>query len=219
MDERFAQKPGAIVMATWSLAAPKRTTADGRDPEPDRFDVLRESFKGTLSKGSTLDDLLLAFTAARAGVREGDGEYGSTGVVECARHFESAPPRFDWTIPWPERARRLASPVPITPTGATYIDIDLRGKPPGARLRIEVEWEQHARMRWAAWRIRTGGPPSLFLLPSYDKGTGVQATLADLEDASRVVLFGVGLGEPYAPFDPDTGPWEPHGYLLTLAPE
>ena len=46
----------------------------------------------------------------------------------------------------------------------------------------------------------------------------VEATLESLDGVASIVLGAINLGDPAAPFDPREGPWEPHAFLLTVAP-
>jgi hypothetical protein len=119
--------------------------------------------------------------------------------------------------------------VGLAPLGATYIVIACEGAPPGAGLRIEAVWEEHAKMRWAVVKVdREGKVRAELPITSLERGTEAQKSIVGLEGVSELVVVGVNLGEPRQPFDPDDGPrreaqeqvvWEPHGWLLTVAQE
>src|SRR6185312_7557481 len=163
---------------------------------PTAFDVLRASLKDTLWRGSTLDDVFGRFSAARA--------------------FMTPAPRVAWRVPWPERARRLAAPVPVGPTGASYVVVDLEGAPRDAKLRLEAEWEDYARMRWSAVKVDAAGR-ALAEIPiaAPDRATRASVTVASLEGVDHVLVVATGVGSTEHAFDPDQKEWEPHGWLLT----
>jgi hypothetical protein len=204
--DSFAARPGGIIRAMWALSPTVTPLGASRwQNEPDGWDVLRASFKNVLADGTTFDDALLDFAIARA-------------------TWDSAPrARVDWEIDWPEEPRRLASPASVAPTGAAYVAIRRASAPPiqgGARLRVEAEWEQHARMRWAVAKLDAGGKLlSRVIVGSPDRATGAQMTVVDADQAATLLVVGVSLGDSAYPFDPDDETWEPHGWLLTVGAE
>ncbi|MGH7268861.1 MAG: hypothetical protein ACREJ3_00390, partial [Polyangiaceae bacterium] len=138
LDARFGARPGALIVGLWALSPTKTPAGAWRwAGAPTGFDVLRTSLKGALWHDSTLDDVLVEFAAARA--------------------VMIPPPALAWRIPWPERARRLAAPVPVAPTGASYVVVDHAGAPKGAKLRLEAAWEDYARMRWIVLKVDASG--------------------------------------------------------------
>jgi hypothetical protein len=199
----FAVDPGGIVRATWALSPTMTPIGAWRwTDEPDGFDVLRATFKNALGDGTSFDDVLLEFAVARA-------------------TWETAPrARIDWEIDWPAKPRRLASPVPVAPTGASYIVVRREGALAGSRLRLEAAWEQHARMRWAAVKLDASGRRlSQVIVGSPDRATEAQTTVVDLDQAASVLVVGVNVGDFSYPFDPDDETWEPHGWLLSVGAE
>src|SRR5262249_12969847 len=67
LDWAFGGGPGAIILAAWALHPTMTPIGATRwANEPDTFDVLRATFKGALSSGSTVHDLWLDFAVARA---------------------------------------------------------------------------------------------------------------------------------------------------------
>jgi hypothetical protein len=44
-------------------------------------------------------------------------------------------------------------------------------------------------------------------------------TVEPLDGVDHVFLIGVNIGDADAPFDPNQGEWEPHGWLLTIGAE
>src|ERR1700722_6365000 len=118
LETRFAGEPGALVAGTWALAPTKTPPGAWRwGGKPTYFDVLASSLAGAMGTDSDLDDVLLRFAVDRA--------------------LAPPPARVAWHIPWPDHARRLASPVPVAPTGASYVMVDHAGAPSGATLRVE----------------------------------------------------------------------------------
>lgn len=218
VDAAYAARPGALVMATWALSSSRSDVGAMRwHDEPDAFDVLRESFKGALSTGSTLADLFLDTAIARAfaGAAD-DGKH----LRETRTLGEVARVPLDWDIPWPTRAVRLAPRAPVHPSGASYLVIRRAGAPKGARLRAEIAWEEHALFRWAFVKLDASGAEiGRVPIPTTQRATEVQMTLADLDDVHSVMLVGVNAGDPAYRFDPDDEVWEPHGWLVTLAAE
>jgi hypothetical protein len=200
VDDSFGGYPGAIVRAIWAMSPTVTPPGASRwNDEPDGFDVLRTSFKNALTTGSTVDDLWLDFAAARAFV-------------------PGYPVRLDWQVDWPRTPRSLTSGAGVSPTGGVFVDVNCAGRPPGARLRVEIRWEEHARILWALARVdASGNELSRVAVPGPDRGTEAQTTLVDLDGVARVLVIGASAGEPLYPFDPDDYAWEPHGWVVSLA--
>jgi hypothetical protein len=208
LDATRAREPGGLIGALWALA-PTRTAWDTSRwrAEPTAFDVLRSSFGGgsgverpEVSQRPALDDVLVRFAVARA---------------------RTTPPvRVAWHIPWPEHARRLASPEPVSPTGASYVLVEHAGAAPGANLRLEAQWEDYGRMRWVVAKLDAQGRPTATLeVTSLDLGTRASLTVESLDAVDRLLIVGVNVGSTEHTFDPDQGEWEPHGWLLTVEAE
>jgi hypothetical protein len=198
IDATFGASPGALLQSSWALS-PTRTRPEAWRwaGTPTAFDVLRASLGGLLWQGSTLDDVFVRFAIERVSM--------------------DPAPRLAWQLAWPARARRLAAPEPVEPTGASYVRVDLAGAPPNAKLRVEAEWEDYGRMRWVAAKLDAGGRV-LARIPvgSLDRGTHAAVTVENLDGVDRVLVVGVNVGSTDQAFDPDQGEWEPHGWLLTL---
>jgi hypothetical protein len=185
--------------------------------EPDTFDVLRSTFKGALATGGTVDDLWLDFGVARAFLGNADD---GLHLPELRTLDSAARIPFDWELAWPTTPRRLLARVPVHPTGASYVMIRHAGARAGARLRVELEWEQHAFFRWAFVKLDAAGKElGRVLIPTKERATEAQMTLVDLDGVDRVMLVGVNVGDPAYAFDPDDEVWEPHGWVLTVAEE
>ena len=201
LDATFGAEPGALLVGLWALS-PTRTPfgADRWAEASTGFDVLRKSLKDALGEGSTLDDVFVRFAIARASM--------------------APPARAAWHVAWPAQARRLASPQPVAPTGASYVLVDHAAAPPGSKLRLEAEWEDYGRMRWVAVKLDAAGR-SLGELPvtSLDRTPHASMTVESLDATDRVLVVGVNVGSTERAFDPGDGEWEPHGWLLTLAAE
>jgi hypothetical protein len=218
IDWAYGRAPFAVVMASWALSP--TMTAPGAQrwhDEPDAFDVLRVSFKGALSTGSTLDDLLLDAAVARAFVGSADD---GLHQVEARTLGDAARVAVDWDVPWPTRPKRLAPRAPVFPTGSSYVVVRRAGALPGARLRVELAWEEHALFRWTLVKLDASGRElGRVGIPARERATEAQITLVDLDRVDRVLLVGTNVGDPRYRFDPDDEIWEPHGWLVTLASE
>jgi hypothetical protein len=201
LDATFGARPGALVVGTWALAATATPAAAARwNGAPTVFDVLGVSLKGALGTDSNLDDVFTAFAVHR-------------GTV-------FPPVRLAWNVPWPAKARRFASPVPVAPTGASYVLVGVAGAPAGAKLRIEASWEDFGRMRWSAVKLDARGRAMADVaVTSLRLGTFASMTLEPLDGVDHVLLVGVAVGSTEHPFDPAQGWWEPHGWLLTVEGE
>ncbi len=198
LDASYAARPGALVVGLWALAP--TTTATGAvrwAGAPTGFDVLRTSMAGALWAGSTFEDLLVRFAIARASM--------------------TPPARLSWSIPWPAKARRLAAPAPVAPTGAGYVLVQTREAPAGAKLRVEAAWEDFGRMRWVVVKLDDAGRTIAELpITSLPLGTTASLTVEGLDGVAHVLVVGTNVGSTEHAFDPDEGEWEPHGWLLTL---
>ena len=218
LDWAFGRVPGGIVSASWALHPTMTPLGAARwTNEPDTFDVLRMTFKGALSSNGTVNDLWLDFGVARAFLGSADDGFH---LPELRTLADAARVPADWDIPWPATPRRLGARAPVHPTGASYLVIRRAGARPGARLRAEIEWEEHALFRWAFVKVDASGRElGRVVIPTTERATHAQMTLVDLEGVDRVMLVGVNVGDPAYAFDPDDEVWEPHGWLVTVAEE
>jgi len=218
LDYAFGNSPGGIVRALWALA-PTRTPQGSERwaGRPNGFDVLDATFKNALTTGSTIDDLLLDYAVARVfvGAASDDDRMPETRALG-----DAGKPRVEWEIGWPKEPRSLASGRAVEPTGAAYLGVDCRATPRGARLRFEAEWEEHAKMRWAAVKLDAAGRELVAVaIPGKDRGTEAQFTVVDLDGVARVLFVGTNAGDPFVEFDPSDETPEPHGWLVRLAAE
>jgi hypothetical protein len=218
LDYSFGNAPGSVVRALWALAPTQTPGSASRwVGRPDGFDVLAASFKGALTSGSTMDDLLLDFAVARAFVGDSSDK---DHMPETRALGAAARLRTEWTIEWPKAPRKLASSRGVAPTGAAYVEVDCRSAPKGARLRFEAEWEEHAKMRWAAVEIDDAGHErSSVAITGPDRGTAAQGTVVDLDGVARVLFVGTNTGDPLVPFDLNDAAPEPHGFVVSVASE
>lgn len=218
IDWAYGRQPGAIILGQWALA-PSMTDVGAQrwHDEPDAFDVLRVSFKNALSTNSTISDLLLDTAVARAFMGSADD---GLHQPETRTLGDAAKVPLDWNIEWPAKPRRLSHREPVQPSGASYVVVRRDGAPKGARLRVEIAWEEHSLFRWAFVKLDAQGR-ELGRVPiaTRERATEAQATLVDLDNVDRVLLVGVNVGDPAYRFDPDDEVWEPHGWLLTIAAE
>ena len=215
LDWAFGRSPGRIVTASWALHPTMTPVGAARWwNEPDTFDVLRATFKGAFTVIGTVDDLWLDFGVARAFFGAADDGFHAPELETLG---ESARVPLDWDIPWPSTPRRLAQKTPVAPLGASYLSIKAR---PDRRLRVEIEWEEHALFRWAFVKVDAKGRElGRVPIPMRDRATEAQMTLVDLTGVDHVLLVGVNVGDPAYAFDPDDAVWEPHGWVVTLAEE
>ncbi|MDF2693140.1 MAG: hypothetical protein K0S65_1523, partial [Labilithrix sp.] len=218
LDWAFGRQPGGIVTASWALHPTMTPVGASRwVNEPDTFDVLRTTFKGALSTNGTVHDLWLDFAIARAFLGSADDGFH---LPELRTLGDAARVPIEWDIPWPKTPRRLAPRSPVYPTGASYLVIRHDGARPGARLRAEIEWEEHALFRWAFVKLDANGRElGRVVIPTTERATQAQMTLVDLDGVDRILLVGVNVGDPAYAFDPDDEVWEPHGWLVTVAEE
>jgi hypothetical protein len=215
VDRGFSTEPGAVLRGLFALRASKTPWAAVRFVnEPDAFDVLGKSFADKLFEGSKLDDLLVDFALSRS--RFGTSVEG--GAVAVMADVPKV--RVDWDIPWPKEPRRLAPREPLEPTGSSYVVIRMEGAGQNPRLRIEADWEEHARMRVAFVKLdRDGREIGRARIAAPPTAHEAQMTVADLDGAAAVVVVTTNLGDPSFHFDPDDVTFEPHGYAVTVAAE
>jgi hypothetical protein len=218
IDWAFGRAPFSVVMASWALS-PSMTDVGAKrwHDEPDAFDVLRVSFKNALTTGSTIDDLLLDTAVARAFLGAADDRLHQ---VETRTLGDPARVAVDWVLPWPTKPKRVAPRAAVFPSGSSYLVIRHEGAAPGARLRVEITWEEHALFRWTFVKLDADGRElGRVGIPARERATEAQMTLVDLEGVDRILLVGTNVGDPSYRFDPDDEVWEPHAWLVTLASE
>ncbi len=218
LDWAFGRSPGALVTASWALHPTMTQLGALRwNDEPDTIDVLRESFKGALFTKSTVDDLWLDVAIARAFVGSADD---GMHLPEHRIFGEHGKIPLDWDIPWPKAPRLLSPNVAVYPTGASYLVIRREGASQEARLRVEIDWEEHALFRWAFVKLDARGRElGRVVIPTTERALHARMTLVDLENVDRVMLVGVNVGDPAYRFDPDDEVWEPHAWLVSVAEE
>jgi hypothetical protein len=209
--------PGHLPIALAVLGA-QRTPAPSFawNNEPDVFDVLRGVLKAK-TPPLALSDLWVEFALARLfmGARD-DGVH----FAESASLGSFGRVRFDWSVDYASLPRRLSPERPIDPTGSTYVWVDLRGAPRGARLALRMEWEVPVLFRWVLVRVRPdGSEASHVLVTSQQRSTSADRYLDDLDGLAGVAIIGINTGDLRLddPFDPDVAPYEPHSYVLTVA--
>jgi hypothetical protein len=217
LDDAYGTgRPAALITALLAVAAQR--TPPGSwvfHNEPDAFDALRLVLR---DRGSTLGDLLLDFTVARAfiGSRSDEGH-----LTDVARFGDAGRVRFEWSVPFASLPRRLAPLRPIEPTGATYIWLDLEGAPAGFGLTFVADWELDVLFRWALVKVdKSGREVSRVTVPGIFGSTHVEQTVVGLDNLAGVLIAGVNTGsmDRSRPFDPDEGPFTPRSYTVTLYP-
>jgi len=209
--------PGSVPTALGVIAAQR--TAGGSwlwNNEPDLFDALRGSLKARTPPIS-IDDLWMELSIARLfmGTRDDGVHFAETATAGTYGRI-----RFDWSLPYASLPRRVSPERPIDPSGSTYIWIDLSDAPKGARLAFHLEWEGPVPFRWALLRIdRDGFESSRVIITPQQKSMSAEKNLDALDGLAGVALVGVNVGDLRSddPFDPDEAPYEPHGYVVTVA--
>jgi len=214
---RSAASPG-VLSASMVSAAASRTPAQAAtfDDEPDVFDVLRHSLDEELPRYA---DLLVDFALRRA--LAGDRDDG-TRLPGLAFAGAFARPRYDWVIPFSTLPRRVLSGVPIAPSGAELIWVELDDAPLGAIIGFRAEWEAPVAFQWRLWLVdRAGREVRRIDVPFQERGTAADARVLRLDGAKAIVIAGVNLGgvDLAYPFDPDIQPFEPSActvYLVSM---
>jgi len=192
-DDAYGKEPGSLIVATQALAATRTAEGDRWTGEPDVFDVLHASVP-------QMQDALVDFAIARASF--------------------DPPPRFDWDVAWPAKARSLASPEGIAPTGAAYVRIDTKGRAPGARFDLDATWEELARIRWVVVQLDARGAEiSRLEANAAPKATQAHLQVVDLDAAASLLVVATNVGPWNDSYDPDDDFSEPHGWLLTIRSE
>ncbi len=207
---------GPAEVATTMLSL-SRSTTDDLHPEwhnePDTFDVLRRSLPGGRTQEA---DVLAEWGHYRffLGERGGGGAQGLPWLGYFGR------PVFDWTLSYSSLPRKVASSRALEPLGVAAVWLELDEVPLGARLGVQLDWEEPVRFRWLIVALDDAGAEvSRWDLPFLQSGHHQEKTLMNFEAAAGLVFIGVNLGGVDAthPFDPDAEPWEPHGFTLYLA--
>jgi len=205
LDETYGTgRPAGVMTALLTVAGQKTApTSQVWRNEPDLFDVLR---RATRDRAHNLGDLLLDYAIARAFVgNRSDGFH----LPDVRRFGPLGRVRFEWSIDYRTLPRRVGPALPVQPTGATYLWLDLRSAPPDAQLLFVADWEIASVFRWALVKIDADGkevgrltPPGIF------GNSRLQATVADLRDLAGILIVGTNLGsdDRSHPFDPDDGP-------------
>jgi hypothetical protein len=214
-EELSVGAPGDLPTMMLSLS---RSVTTGTHPEwnnePDIFDVLRRSLNGD---PRAYADLFGKWAVARAFM--GDRNDGSH---RPALHWLGSSGRlaFDWKIAYSSLPRKVASARAIEPMGTSAVWLDLDGVPLGARLGVQIEWEEPVSFRWLVVGVdREGREVARWDVPYLERGTRVEKTLMNYEHAAGLMFIGINLGgvDLQHPFDPDSEPWEAHAYTLYLA--
>jgi hypothetical protein len=201
IDDSFAKDPGRAITASWALAPTTSSSLDTWGEVPNVFGVLRESMKDAMFSGSTLDDVLVAFSIERG---------ASIDPRACLA----------WDVAWPTTARTLASPEGLAPTGSAFVRIDTKERAAGKRLRVDASWEQLAQMRWTVVKLDASGREiSHIAATAMPKATEAHVQIVDTNDAAAILVVATNVSAWDAPFDPNDEVWEPHGWLLTISEE
>ena len=201
--------PGDLSTLLLALSGSK-TPPDARrwQNEPDVFDVLRHTLD---EKPSRMADLMGRFAVTRALRTAGP-------VLASAGPFGEL--KYDWRIKWSSLPRRLAPMRPLEPLGSMSVWLELDEVPLNATLAFRAEWEVPVAMQWVLVQVdRDGRERSRLRVPFQERGFSAEQRLVDVAEAAAVLVVGINLGgtDLAHPFDPDIGPFEPHGCTVFLA--
>ncbi len=180
--------------------------------EPDAFDVLRHTLGESEHRmAETLGDF--ALSRAFAGDRD-DGQH----ALSLAWAGSYGAPSFDWVIPFTKLPKRVPL-LPVEPTGAAFVWLDLDSVPGATTLGFQAEWEPPAEFRWQLVKIDAdGNEMGRIDVPFQERQTKAEARIVDLSGARAILVVGAHLErvDLEHPFDPDVAPFEPHSALVYL---
>jgi hypothetical protein len=114
----------------------------------------------------------------------------------------------------------VAATRPIEPTGSIYVWLDLDELDLGSVVGFQATWERPVAFKWSLVRVdKDGVELSRIDVPFQERASSVEARATELEAAAALLIVGTNMGgvDLAHPFDPDTGPFEPHGCLIYLA--
>lgn len=216
LDEAYGRGTPGLVMTSLLALVTQRTPAGSLEwrNEPDTFDALRAIAR---TRDTTLDGVLLDFAIARAFVgTRSDGAH----LADVERFGDAGRVRFEWSIPYDSLPRRVASGVPLEPTGMTYLWVDTRGAPLDAELTFVGDWELPAVFRWALVKVdQSGAEAGRVDIAAMFGASHAERTLVGIGGLAGVLVVGVNAGsmDRGHPFDPDEQPLMPHAYTVMLA--
>ena len=208
------QGPGSVMNGIIAVGS-QRTPPDVHwwHNEPDIFDVLRSALK---ARSQSLGDALIDFAIARAFIgSRNDGAH----LPDVSRFGDMGRVRFEWSVGYDSLPRNLAPMTPVSPTGASYLWLDLSGVSPKSRLSFVARWEESFVFQWALVKIsKTGKELSRRVGGGVWGRDTLQLSLAKVDDAAAVLIVGTSLGndDRSNPFDPEDGAPRPANYEVTL---
>lgn len=201
LDERISAEPGALLTSLLAKAA-RGADANAWRTAGDPWFVLQKNFEGGSEATPKLEELLLRHAIERSSTVEGRAALA-----------------FRWDEALPAKARRLLAVRPVEPTGVTWMRFERDRLHPSSTLVLAADWEEHARFRLFAQLLdRDGKLLRTHRFAALPRQPHVESTLEALEGVASIVVGVLSLGDPAAPFDPREGPWEPHAFVLTVAP-
>jgi hypothetical protein len=204
VDAHYGAVPKEFAKTLVALGATPNAEA-----RPDAFDILSRNFPNRSGTEPYLEHAIARYLCASKATQGGS----QASEPLCQSPIEPA-----WTIDWPIAPRRLQSPLPVEPFGASYILI--RNPEHRAALRVELEWESYAWMRWAVVRLDAKmREKSRIIVNSPDRAREAAQSIRELQDTDSVLLVGTALGDPTMKFYAGAGLTEGHAYLVTLADE
>jgi hypothetical protein len=178
--------------------------------EPDVLDVLRSSLGDSRERVARHWD---AFARSRFSVGRPDVDGGWLPWAGEASRVEPA-----WRLRSSTLPRNLALPRPLTPTGSSYVHLELDRPLPSIALRgtceAPVSYVWSVTRYDAAWqRVST------LLVPFRERHPVVEQRITELDGVAHLLVTVTNLGgvDLAHPFDPDHEPFEPHACSVYFA--
>jgi hypothetical protein len=208
-------QPTWLASALFSLS--RGTTPSGGlfwHNEPDLFDVVRTSLgDGTQPSADWLGHF--ALQRALAGLDPAHSEWPELRATGALARV-----RFDWRLAFSSLPRRVTITRPLEPLGTTYLWLDIDTPAADRTLGFHAQWERPVAFKWMMLGLDAQGNEVARLdVPFVENANTAERTWVNLGSVQSIVIAGSNLGAIDAahPFDPDQGPWEPHGLTVYLA--
>lgn len=208
-------RPAWIASALFTLSRnPTPSAGLFWNDEPDLFDVVRNS----LGQGTQPTADWLGNFALQRALYGCDPARSQWPELRAAGAFARV--RFDWRIAFSSLPRRVTITRPLQPLGTTYLWLDVDAPAADRTLGFQAQWERPVAFKWMLLGLDARGDEVTRLdVPFVENANSAERTWVNLGAVASIVIAGTNLGAIDAahPFDPDQGPWEPHGLTVYLA--